>query len=186
MCASARKQLVGRSLAHREAFTATSPVPGPVGQTHKVTIRQRGPQWQNGPDARRMPSRSDGNQTAIGQLSGALQPREGQLKENFLPSGSINAPVTFGSLGGCNSGKNRLSLDALLVLKHIAVHEAIQHGGVGVDINVELQTNSLMEEGTDRAERTEGQKTRKHSMLVGNTGSLSDDSYSPHQCVHWD
>jgi len=56
------------------------------------------------------------------------------------------------------SGKNSLSLDALLVLKHIAVHEAIQHGGVGVDINVELQTNSLMEEGTDRAERTEGQR----------------------------
>ncbi len=44
------------------------------------------------------------------------------------------------------SGKDSLSLDTLLVLEHIAVHEAIQHGGMGMNINVELQTNSLMEE----------------------------------------
>ncbi len=44
------------------------------------------------------------------------------------------------------SGEDSLSLDALLVLEHIAIHEAIQHGGVGMNINVELQTNSLMEE----------------------------------------
>ena len=50
------------------------------------------------------------------------------------------------------SGEDGLSLDALLVLEHIAVHEAIQHGGVGMDNNVELQTNSLMEE-TKREER---------------------------------
>lgn len=44
------------------------------------------------------------------------------------------------------SGEDSLSLDALLVFEHIAIHETIQHGGVGMNINVELQTNSLMEE----------------------------------------
>lgn len=44
------------------------------------------------------------------------------------------------------SGEDSLSLDTLFLLKHIAVHEAIQHGGVGMDINVELQTHSLLEE----------------------------------------
>lgn len=44
------------------------------------------------------------------------------------------------------SGEDSLSLDTLLVLEHIAIHEAIQHGGVGMDINVELQTHPLMEE----------------------------------------
>ena len=72
-------------------------------------------------------------------------------------------------------GEDSLSLDALLVLEHIAVHEAIQHGGVGMDINVELQTDSLMEEKRDggiereqrdketerqnRTEQTEDKKT---------------------------
>lgn len=49
------------------------------------------------------------------------------------------------------SGEDSLSLDTLLVLKHIAVHEAIQHGGVCMDINVELQTNSLMEEEREKS-----------------------------------
>lgn len=44
------------------------------------------------------------------------------------------------------SGEDSLSLDALLVLEHIAIHETIQHGGVGMNINVELQTNFLMGE----------------------------------------
>lgn len=43
-------------------------------------------------------------------------------------------------------GEDSLSLDALLILKHVAVHETVQHGGVGMNINVELQTDSLMEE----------------------------------------
>lgn len=43
-------------------------------------------------------------------------------------------------------GEDSLSLDALLILKHVSVHETVQHGGVGMDINVELQTDSLMEE----------------------------------------
>jgi len=51
------------------------------------------------------------------------------------------------------SGEDSLSLDTLLVLKHIAVHEAIQHGGVGMNINVELQTHPLMEEKREESER---------------------------------
>lgn len=73
-------------------------------------------------------------------------------------------------------GEDSLSLDALLVLEHIAVHEAIQHGGVGMNINVELQANSLMEEkregGGEREQRdrkTHRQKI-KHSRLVGKMG----------------
>lgn len=59
------------------------------------------------------------------------------------------------------SGEDSLSLDTLLVLKHIAIHEAIQHSGVGMDINVELQTNSLMEEKRDR--RTERHTDRRQN-----------------------
>lgn len=44
------------------------------------------------------------------------------------------------------SGEDSLSLDALLILEHVAVHETIQHGGVGMNINVKLQANCLMEE----------------------------------------
>lgn len=71
-------------------------------------------------------------------------------------------------------GEDSLSLDALLVLEHIAVHKAIQHGGVGMNINVELQTNSLMEEkregGGGREQReqrnrdTHRQKTKKQQV----------------------
>lgn len=43
------------------------------------------------------------------------------------------------------SREDGLSLDALLILKHVAVHETIQHGGVGMDVDVELQANTLME-----------------------------------------
>lgn len=56
------------------------------------------------------------------------------------------------------SGEDSLSLDALLVLKHVAIHKAIQHSGVGMNINVELQTDSLMEE---KRKRTEGQGNRQ-------------------------
>lgn len=75
------------------------------------------------------------------------------------------------------SGEDSLSLDALLVLEHIAVHETIQHGGVGMNINVELQTNSLMEEkrekGSEREQRerdTERQKIKTPSRLVEKMG----------------
>lgn len=75
------------------------------------------------------------------------------------------------------SGEDSLSLDALLVLEHIAVHETIQHGGVGMNINVELQTNSLMEEkrekGSEREQRerdTERQKIKNPSRLVEKMG----------------
>lgn len=61
------------------------------------------------------------------------------------------------------SGEDSLSLDALLVFEHIAVHETVQHGGVGMNINVELQTNSLMgekrEEGNKR--KAEGKRHRE-------------------------
>lgn len=51
------------------------------------------------------------------------------------------------------SGEDSLSLDTLLILEPIAVHEAIQHGGVGMDINVELQTHPLMEGKREDRER---------------------------------
>lgn len=41
------------------------------------------------------------------------------------------------------SGKDSLSLDTLLVFEHISIHEAVLHGGVRMNINVELQTNPL-------------------------------------------
>lgn len=59
------------------------------------------------------------------------------------------------------SGEDSLSLDALLVLEHIAVHEAIQHGGVGMNINVELQTNSLMEEKRKQREQRDRETDRR-------------------------
>lgn len=77
------------------------------------------------------------------------------------------------------SGEDSLSLDALLVLEHIAVHETIQHGGVGMNINVELQTNSLMEEkrekGSEREQRerdTERQKIKKTQQVSGEDGDI--------------
>lgn len=62
-------------------------------------------------------------------------------------------------------GEDSLSLDSLLVLEHIAVHEAIQHGGVGMNINVELQTNSLMEEERDagRGREQRDGETERHT-----------------------
>lgn len=40
-------------------------------------------------------------------------------------------------------GEDGLPLDALLVLEHVAIHEAVEHGGVGVDVDVELQADPL-------------------------------------------
>lgn len=74
------------------------------------------------------------------------------------------------------SGEDSLSLDALLVLEYIAVHKAIQHGGVGMDINVELQTNSLMEEereqnrGAEKQRDTHRQKIQKKRQVSGEDG----------------
>lgn len=41
------------------------------------------------------------------------------------------------------SGEDGLPLHTLLLLKHVAIHEAIHHGGVSMDVNVELQTHFL-------------------------------------------
>lgn len=77
------------------------------------------------------------------------------------------------------SGEDSLSLDALLVLKHVAIHKAVQHSGVGMNINVELQTDSLMEE---KRKRTEGQGNRqvikKHQVSRDTFLSASN---TPHQ-----
>lgn len=63
---------------------------------------------------------------------------------------AVSVRVTYKGEVGCilaeQPGEDSLSLDALLVLKHVAVHETVQHGGMGMDINVELQADSLMEE----------------------------------------
>lgn len=68
--------------------------------------------------------------------------------QGLLSGASVR--LTYQGEVGCilaeQPGEDSLSLDALLVLKHVAVHETVQHGGVGMDINVELQTDSLMEE----------------------------------------
>lgn len=63
------------------------------------------------------------------------------------------------------SGEDSLSLDALLVFEHVAIHETIQHGGVGMNINVELQTNSLMEEERKNVSEREqrGTDTKKET-----------------------
>lgn len=68
--------------------------------------------------------------------------------QGLLSGASVR--LTYQGEVGCilaeQPGEDSLSLDALLVLKHVAVHETVQHGGVGMDINVEVQTDSLMEE----------------------------------------
>lgn len=76
---------------------------------------------------------------------------------------AVSVRVTYKGEVGCilaeQPGEDSLSLDALLVLKHVAVHETVQHGGMGMDINVELQADSLMEEkggGTKRRGRVGG------------------------------
>lgn len=58
-------------------------------------------------------------------------------------------------------GEDSLPLDALLILKHVSVHETVQHGGVGMDINVELQTDSLMEEEEGEKKRKENREGRR-------------------------
>lgn len=83
------------------------------------------------------------------------------------------------------SGEDSLSLDTLLVLEHIAVHEAIQHGGVGMNINVELQTHPLIEEKGEEGgwKITEGQRNRPkiNRRLARKIGHFYDAlSNSPH------
>lgn len=55
-------------------------------------------------------------------------------------------------------GEDSLPLDALLLLEHVAVHEAVEHGGVGVDVDVELQAHRL-EGGNRRMKRETKKKT---------------------------
>lgn len=55
-------------------------------------------------------------------------------------------------------GEDCLPLDALLVLEHVAVHEAVEHRGVGVDVDVKLQTDPL--EGGDRRRKGETNKPK--------------------------
>ena len=43
-------------------------------------------------------------------------------------------------------GENRLPLEPLFILKDVAIHETIHHGGVGVDINIKLQACFLLRE----------------------------------------
>lgn len=43
-------------------------------------------------------------------------------------------------------GENGLPLEPFFILKDVAVHEAIHHGGVGVDVNIKLQACFLLRE----------------------------------------
>lgn len=54
-------------------------------------------------------------------------------------------------------GENSLPLEPLLIFEDVAVHEAIHHGGVGVDVNVKLQTCFLLRERitNDQSKATE-------------------------------
>lgn len=54
-------------------------------------------------------------------------------------------------------GENGLSLKPFLILKDVAIHEAIHHGGVGVDVNIKLQACFLLREKktNDKFEATE-------------------------------
>jgi hypothetical protein len=45
-------------------------------------------------------------------------------------------------------GKNGLPLEPFLILKDIAIHETIHHGGVGVNVNIKLQACFLLTEET--------------------------------------
>lgn len=54
-----------------------------------------------------------------------------------------------GSVVAQEAGEDSLSLHALLLLKHVAIHEAIHHGGVSMYINVELQTHFLQHTHTE-------------------------------------
>lgn len=81
---------------------------------------------------------------------------------------AVSVRVTYKGEVGCilaeQPGEDSLSLDALLVLKHVAVHETVQHGGMGMNINVELQADSLMAEkggGTKRAGRDGGRERHR-------------------------
>ena len=67
-------------------------------------------------------------------------------------------------------GEHGLPADPLLLLEHVAVHEAVQHGGVGVHVDVELQVHPLTEHhaaaaaaatgGGDGEEETERRRRR--------------------------
>lgn len=67
-------------------------------------------------------------------------------------------------------GEDSLPLDALLVFEHVAVHETVQHGGVGVDVDVELQTDPLKEEMRE----TQGQRIKKTQQISGEDGTFWD------------
>lgn len=61
-------------------------------------------------------------------------------------------------------GEDSLPLDALLILEHVAVHETVQHGGVGMDVDVELQTDPLEKE--TRETRGQRIKTKKNTQQI--------------------
>lgn len=79
-----------------------------------------------------------------------------------LPVWGVCVYVTYKGEVWCilaqQSGEDSLSLNTLLILEHIAIHEAIQHGGVGMNINVELQTHPLMEEKREESDREQSDR----------------------------
>lgn len=60
--------------------------------------------------------------------------------------------------------KNGLSLEPFLILKDIAIHEAVHHGGVGMDVNIELQAYFLLKERVtnEKAGPAEPPKRKPH------------------------
>lgn len=42
--------------------------------------------------------------------------------------------------------ENGLPLEPFLILKDVAIHEAVHHSGVGMDVNIELQACFLLKE----------------------------------------
>lgn len=68
-------------------------------------------------------------------------------------------------------GEDSLPLDALLILEHVAVHETVQHGGVGMDVDVELQTDPL-EKGMRETRGQRIKKNQKTQQISGEDGTF--------------
>lgn len=80
------------------------------------------------------------------------------------------------------SGEDSLSLDPLLLFEHIAIHEAVQHGGVGMDVNVELQTHFLMV-GKKEREREDQTNRKDEAQQVSREGGYF--SFCVNSGPHW-
>lgn len=71
-------------------------------------------------------------------------------------------------------GKNGLPLEPFFILKDVAVHEAIHHGGVGVDVNIKLQACFLLREGITN------EKSGVTEFFLKGTRQITRYMHTPH------